>query len=146
MIDVSEPNMDGEPDNDNLPNNRPEVRRILEKVDSIHDFTESVAEELRATQIGRFWVEKFQVTFFEWVEWSLENPDAKVEYDAQRNYLVIKATETPLHERTTSTIHLWMSRVLAEDLSAATGLSFTAIETTRECNSLTLILIVTNEL
>ncbi|PGH10540.1 hypothetical protein AJ80_07486 [Polytolypa hystricis UAMH7299] len=106
--------MDLETDSED-PFTRSEITRILANVNSIRDFSRSIAEELVGTN-GK---------------WSDRNQDITgIEYDAQREYIIVKAANSPLHETAATVVEDWMAHVLAEELGNATGSSFEPVRTT----------------
>ena len=109
-----------------------EIELILDRVNSINELDRGHLCQLRATLAGRFAIEKFEVTNSEWCQWiekrGYENIRG-VEYDAHRNRLIVKATQSVLHETSTEVISAWF-RTVARELQNATSSKFQNVRST----------------
>jgi hypothetical protein len=99
---------------------------ILRDINSIKELDKDTIFELRSVLVGRFVVEKFEVTSSQWMEWLANIWDENgrgVEYDAQIRRVIIKSIPTELHEMSVTAMAGWFEDV-ATQLEKATGLGF----------------------
>ena len=106
--------------------------RVLAKINSIDDLDPDTVAEMRGTLAGRFSIEKFQVNLSDWQKWSDKMQDVRgVEYDAQNTQIIIKATDSPLHDAAAEAMGQWLQPI-SERLEEVTGNEFGCIGTPGE--------------